>query len=507
LTAEPTAAAHRLGLREVFFALALLYVLPFWVVHHVPTVDGPCHTYNAWVLRQFSNVERYPLFQQFYEINLKPYPNWISHGTMALLMVAVPPPMAEKLLVSGYVLAFLFGAWYLAGAVRQGERWLAFLAFPFAYHQLFQYGFYNFSISVAFFLIILGYWWRHRERPGPAFAVTVNLLLWLCYFSHILSFGLALVAIAVLWLATLRRETWKRHLRHVPILLPQLALPLWFFARQGGGEVPAAWPLAQLVKYFVRLEALFALGEAQLWVGTALAVVFLVLFVLSCRRGRGEENAFLILALLFAALYFLSPDGLAGGWLLKNRLSLYPFLLLIPWLSPRLGLRFGSRVEMGGAAVLVLSALLNLGYLIHGYRALGATVDGYLAGLAPLHPNSRVLALTFERVGPTDVISHAIAYAALEKGGIDWDNYESKVPFFPVRFRDDIDYPDIPGVLWDPGSYRVRPNRDLVDALYLWKMPPENPLGARLRRNYTVTWDAAGGLLFERGIERQPAAP
>jgi hypothetical protein len=495
LTAEPVAADRRL--RWTFAALALLYVLPFWVVRHVPTVDGPCHTYNAWVLRQFANVARFPLFQQYYAINLKPYPNWISHGTMALLMFAVPAAVAEKLLVSGYVLAFLFGAWYLAGSVRQGEQWLAFLAFPFAYHQLFQDGFYNFSISVALFLILLGCWWRHRERPGLVFAVAINLLLWLCYFSHILSFGLALIAIAVLWLATLRRETWKRHLWHVPILLPQLALPLWFFARQGGGEVPAGWPLARLMKYFFRLEVLFALGEAQLWYGIALAVLFLALFLLSCRRGRGEENAFLILALLFATLYFVSPEGMAGGWLLKNRLSLYPFLLLIPWLSPRL-FRFGRQVETAGAAVLILAALLNLGYLIHGYRELGATVDAYLTGLASLQPDRRVLALTFERVGPTDVLSHAIAYAALEKGAVDWDNYESKVPFFPVMFRADVKFPDIPGVLWDPGSYQVRPNRELVDALYLWRMPPENPLGVRLRRPYQLTVEVSGGQLFER---------
>jgi hypothetical protein len=481
-------------LRRLFFALALLYVLPFWVVGHVPTTDGPSHTYNAWVLRHYADAERYPLFQRYYEINPLPYPNWISHGTMALLMLAVPAQAAEKLLVSGYVLAFLAGAWYLAGAARPGERWLAFLAFPFAYHQLFQYGFYNFAISVALFLIILGYWWRRRERPGIAFAVVINLLLWLCYLSHILSFGLALIAIAVLWLATLRRETWRRHLLHVPILLPQLALPLWFLLKQGSQEFPAAWPLAQLVRYFVRLEVLFTLGEAQIWYGMALAALFLVLLVRSFRRGRGEENAFLILALLFAAFYFLSPDGLAGGWLLKNRLSLYPFLVLIPWLSPRLG----RRAETVAAAVLALTALANLGYLVHGYRELGAAVDEYLAGLASAAPDTRILALTFAHTGPTDVFSHAIAYAALEKGQVDWDNYEAKVAFFPVRFRASVVFPDIPGIQWDPGSYHVKPNRERVDALYLWRMPPGNALGARLRRYYGLTEEEGGGQLFER---------
>jgi hypothetical protein len=498
VTSETPPADRRLRgwLRGTFFALALLYVIPFWVVRHVPTVDGPCHTYNAWILRQHANVERYPLFQQYYEINPSPYPNWISHGTMALLMFAVPPVAAEKLLVSGYVLTFLAGAWYLAGSVRPGERWLAFLAFPFAYHQLFQYGFYNFSISVAVFLWVLGFWWRRRERPGRlGYAVGINLLLWLCYFSHILSFVLALISIAVLWLATLRRETWRRHLLHVPILLPQLALPLWFALRQGGEEVPAGWSFAQLASYFARLEVLLTLDEIPLWYGAALAALFLVLLVLSFRRGRREENAFLVLALLLLAFYFLSPEGVGGGTLLKNRLSLYPFLVLIPWLSPRLG----SRAETAGAAMLALVALANLGLLIHGYRALGAEVERYLAGLEPVTPNSRVLALLFAHAaGPTDVFSHAIAYAALEKGLIDWDNYEAKAAHFPVRFRPSVTFPDIPGIQLDPGSYRVRPNRELVDAVYLWRMPMGNLLGARLRRYYTLAGEEDGGMLFER---------
>lgn len=484
-------------LRGLFCALALLYVLPFWVVRYIPTVDGPCHTYNAWILRQYGNVERYPLFQQYYEINAKPYPNWISQGAMALLMVAVPPRTAEKLLVSGYVLLFLGGAWYLAGSVRPGERWLAFLAFPLAWHQLFQFGFYNFSISVALFPIALGFWWRHRERPGLRFAVEINLLLWLCYFSHILSLTLALAGIAVLWLATLRRESWRRHLLHVPILLPQIVLPIWFLAEEGRQEMPATWSFAQLARYLGRLEVLYTLGEAQIWIGTALAGLFLLLLAVSLWRGRGrrEEHAFLVLAALLTLLYFVSPEGMAGGFLLKQRLSLYPFLVLLPWLSPRLS----GRAEVAAAVGLSLAALLYLGYLVQGYRELGAREETFLAGAAPLAPNSRVLPLLFERTGPTDFLSHAIDYVALEKGAVDWDNFEAKTDHFPVRFRDSVNFPELSGLPLEPGSYRVRPNVRRVDAVYVWRMPLGQPLGTRLRRSYTLTREDDGGMLFERG--------
>lgn len=487
-------------LRRLFFALALLYVLPFWTVRYLPTVDGPCHAYNAWILRQYGNVEEYPLFQQYYDINWRPYPNWVSHATMALLMFVVPPLAAEKLLVSGYVVLFLGGAWYLAGAVRPRERWLAFLAFPFTYHQLFQFGFYNFSISLALFLFVLGYWWRHRAGPKLAFAVKINLLLWLCYFSHILSFVLALAAIGLLWLATLRRDSWRRHLLHIPILLPQLVLPLWFLMMQGGRRVIPGWPLRRLAGYFIQLRMLVAFGEVQRWFAAALAALFLLLLLYSLRKKilrrpfLQEADAFLLLALFCLVVYFSSPGALAGGGLLQQRLSLYPYLVLIPWFSPQLA----NKARTIAVAALAGFALLNLGYLVYSYGARGKEMEAYLAGLAAVRPNTRILPLHFERTAPVDPLSHAMCYAALDKGLIDWNNYEAKLRYFQTRFRPSIALPDLAGVVKTPGSLRVRKNRDLIDAVYIWKMPPHEPLRERLAKHYERVASRFGGELWVR---------
>ncbi len=500
---------NEVRLRRLFFALAVLYVLPFWVVRYLPMMDGACHTYNAWILRQHGNVEQYPLFNEYYEINARPYPNWISQGTMALLMFVVPPLAAEKLLVSGYMLLFLGGMWYLAGSVRPEERWLAFLAFPFAWNQLFQFGFYNFSFSLAFFPWIVGCWWRHRAAPGLGFALKINLLLWLCYFSHILSFVLALAVIGVLWLATLRRESWRRHLLHVLILLPQVILPVWFFLQKTGGEIPARWGLRRLFLYFAGLRVLVTLKDAQQWVAGGVVILFLVLFVLTLRRKVRsrlvfeQEDAFLLLAFLTTLLYAMSPQGLAGGAVLKPRLSLYPWLLLIPWLSPGVS----PRVRKAATGALAAGALLYLGYMTHLYRVYGAEVARYLAALDPIRPNTRVLPLFFERTRPTDVLSHAFGYKALEKGLIDWDNYEAKVSFFPTRFRSSVAFPDVQGVFTAPRTFKVQRNLDRIDAVYTWKMPADVSLRNRLNRDYTLVSERFGGELYEiRRGSRRPAS-
>ncbi|MEA2603547.1 MAG: hypothetical protein QOF89_4539 [Acidobacteriota bacterium] len=503
-------------IRRLFFTLAVLYVLPFWTVRYLPTTDGPCHTYNAWVLRQYGNVQQYPLFHQYYEIHALPYPNWTGHAVMALLMFAVPPLSAEKLLVSGYVLLFLAGAWYLAGSVRPGERWPAFLAFFFPYNQLFQFGFYNFSISLAVYLFVLGFWWRHRERPDLRFAVGINLLLWLCWFSHVLSFCLALLSIAVLWLATLRRATWRRHLLHLPILIPQIPLPLWFFRTQGSETEPVTRTFTELREYLWPPHVLFSFSRSQLRLAEWVAAAFLLLFLLTLwretlRRDEGrrwpvprDADAFLLLVVFTVLLFFFAPEGMSGGTMLTNRLSLYPYLLLIPWLSPRLG----SRWKTAGVAVLSLGALVNLGYLVHWYRLLGEEMRQFVAGLDPVRPGSRVLPLVFQRrlaAGYTDVFGHATGYAALEKGLIDWNNYEATMTYFPVRFRPDVQFPQLEGVEFNPGTLRVRANRPQVDAVYTWQMPEGERLRFRLARDYDEVAEKDGGELYERRPHRQAA--
>lgn len=486
------------------------------MVTYLPTVDGPCHTYNAWVLRQAGNEEEHPLFHRYYETNLQPFPNWTGHVVLAGLMHAVPPLAAEKILVSGYALLFLAGAWYLAGAVRPEERWPAFLAFPFVYNGMFQFGFYNFSLSLGLFFFILGLWWKHRERPSPGFAVKINLLLGLCYFTHILSLGLALISIAVLWLVTLRRGAWKRHLLHVPLLLPQIFLPLWYMLRLGGGSVPSALSFQSLAKYLLRLGVLFSFSKTQLLMATTLSGIILVFALLtflrrnleggSRRLSFREVDGFLLLSALFVLLYFVSPDETSGGSVLKPRLSLYPFLVLIPWIAPR----FTPRARRAAVAGLALLAVLDVGYQVRWHRLLDGEIQEYLAGLEGVPRHARLLPLTFDTHGSAAVLpilGHAASYAALEKSLIDWDNYEAAVGFFPIRFRLSVPRPDIGLIETRKEDFPVKQYKARADYVYTWKMPPDLPLERRLGKHYDAVWKEGGGVLWKRKKRDRQSRP
>ena len=390
------------------------------------------------------------------------------------------------------------------------------LAFPFVYNLLFQFGFYNFSLSLGCYLFIVGFWWRHRERPGLRFAAGINLLLLLCWFSHVLSFCLALLSIALLWLATLRPASWRRHLLQVPILAPQLALPLWFIADQGSGPQAAGLSLtrsalvSRAAPAALRLERDPAPARSARGLDLRAAAAAHPRALDLWQEGRlrpalQPADAFLLLVAGALLLYFFAPAAMSGGSMIIERLSLYPYLLLIPWLAPRLG----PRSRTAAVVALALLAAVNLGYLIRWYRVLGEEVRQFVAGVEPVAPGSRVLPLLFSRHRASqrsDVFGHAMAYAALEKGLIDWDNYEAKTSLFPVRFRAGLALPRLTEAVAEPGALLVRLNRETIDAIYTWQMPPDSPLRQRLRRDYRKVSQRDGGELYERRPTRRGGA-
>jgi hypothetical protein len=92
---------------------------------------------------------------------------------------------------------------------------------------------------------------------------------------------------------------------------------------------------------------------------------------------------------------------------------------------------------------------------------------------------------------------------AIEKGLIDWDNYEAKHSFFPTRFRGSVKFPHLAAVITTPRSLRVKINENLIDAVYTWQMPPQMPLRRRLRKSYERVERRLGGELWLRRADQE----
>src|SRR5205085_4876619 len=208
---------------RLFLVVALMQIVPVWSAPYFPTADGPAHLYNAWVMRELV-LGHDNAVTRTYAIDAKPYPNLLDHLALAVLLGEFPPPVAEKVFVSGIVLLFLGGLWLFAGAVDPRASLFAFLGVPLAHHLLLQSGFYNFSLGAGLYFITVAVWWRRRKRDDGQTIVIVAILLLLCYFAHPMPALLAIGTIGLLWLAALR----GRHARHLLAFVPVLPLLAWF---------------------------------------------------------------------------------------------------------------------------------------------------------------------------------------------------------------------------------------------------------------------------------------
>jgi hypothetical protein len=486
------------GYLWLFLLLALLYLVPLWSVRYLPTLDGPCHVYTAWAMHAYGDQAAHPLLARYFFINWKPVPNWLGHALLTLAMFAATPVVAEKLLLSFYVLLLLFAFWYLAGATGPAQRVLAFLGFPFVFNATLLLGFYNFCLGVALFLLVVGYWWRHWRQPDMKFACSLGGLLLLCYFAHLLPFLMALGTIAVLWLVTLPGAPPRRHLLHLAIVAPHLLLPAWFLWSQRGQPVLPAPASANPVWFLLRARPISLDGATLAAVAPPLCLLLAVLIAATLAAGRvargvdggrrlvlRREDGFLLVAVACAGLMIAGPDAMAGGAYIQPRLGLFPFLALVPWLTPGTG-----RMTRGATvAALALLALLNLACVERSFLRADPVLRAFLRGLAPVPSGARLLALAYGPNGTqlqSPVLTNLVGYAGAERELMDWNSCEATTNQSPLQFRPaarrlalDFEHGAVPPVDIDMADLSQE-----VDAVYAWNLPSQSTFAADLRELY-----------------------
>jgi hypothetical protein len=466
----------------LFWAVVALYLVPVWAFPYLPTQDGPEHLSSALALKDYGTAGT--RYDDFFSIRFGPLPNWLAHLLLAGLMFLVPPLLAEKLLVTFYVVSFAASARYFLTALGGAGRPLAAAALLFVFGRCFWLGFYNFCLSLVLFWLILGYVVRRRENFGPRQALVLGLLFLLAYFSHL--FGFLLAAGGAGWLAITARPRPLRRLAWVGLAaLPAVGLGIWFLAGNGFfvsraagrlGEAPLAWLSGEGGLERLGLELLsiqWQIFEPQaggyLAVGLGLWLFLAALALLTLGQGRDQTRPpvwpVATLGLLLFLLYFLVPDHLGAdphstehGGFLKSRLALLPPLL---WLAcfpmPRL---LAARRLLGGALALLLC--LNLALVLGYCQRANRDLAEYTAGIGSVGPGRVIFALTpDDQPRPVaDPLLHAAGYYVLATGGVNLENYQPATNHFPLLFR--------PGIARGCGDFADYPNAAAVDVVLDW---------------------------------------
>ncbi len=413
---------------------------------------------------------------------------------LAGLLYLMPALVAEKVLVSVYVLGFAGSFRWFLGAFGPRCRALSAAGLLLVYNRCLWLGFYNYCLSLILIWIVLGCCVRWRGQLHIPQMVALMLLFTAAYFTHLAGFLLAFAgALGATVLVPPRRIL-------APILvglaaLPPACLAMGYFEETGFFRAPSAQhlverPLARLRGERTETSVWQELGaiDDELFahhVGPALpgSVVFAGYFALLAvftvagyRRSLLEESAGpgrlfpAVFGLLLFGAWLLVPYHLldfAHGGFLKTRLAPLPPLV---WLACMREPAPGRARLLVRTATLVLLAA-NLVLVTRTIDAGNRELEQYTAGLDLVGSGHRLFVVQ-PNPSPTPLVNpllHAADYYCLETANVNLDNYEATVPHFPVKYR--------AGMSRGRGSWANYPRKDAVDLVLFWQASGRGPSG------------------------------
>jgi hypothetical protein len=472
-----------------FWLIAAAHLIPVWSFRFLPTQDGPSHINNAQILKNYTNPTSG--YKDVFELRDDPLPNLTSHVLLAALMYVVPPLIAEKILVSAYVLGFAAAFRYFLGGFGARCRPLSWLGLLFVFNRCFWLGFYNYCLSLVLLWVILGFCVRRRGVWNAGNALLLMLLFATEYFTHLAGFLLALAgALMATVLVPPRRILGPAMVALAA--LPAVCLAMNYFEETRFGRSPAAMkvvvdPVSRLRGDLRESEIendLIALDDEiftyhagkqvsitmVLSIGLVLLTGIMLIDTAGRQRPADDPGSLfpVVFGLLVLGAYLLLPNhlgggdgGLPNGGFLKTRLAPLPFLF---WLAAlRDPVLLGPRIAVRATAVVLLGA--NLVFVTATVAEGNRHLSEFTAGVEVIGRGHRLSVVQAGgwRSPLVDPLLHAADYYCLGTSNINLDNYEAMMPHFPVKFR--------------TGLSRGRANRDLADVVLCWRTSPPGLAG------------------------------
>ncbi len=463
-------------------------LLPIWTLDVFTTQDGPSHVYNAHaLLGVLTGSEPYV---SRYDVTLLPSPNWMGGALLALLGVALPLRVAERLVLSLSLVVFTLGVRRLTRGPDGATRGVALLAPAFACNATLYLGFHSYGLGLA----LVPWAWSLATNDHPRawrWLVVVGILAWLC---HLLAAALGALGVACVVLDRVARARDLSRLRAPALALaPTGALILgWLLSDSRPSLVEATrLPLETLVEGLIGLRALTA------WVGPIehVAQVLAVLLGLATARALWRDRepgqrAWLGLATVSVGLLLVVPEHGSGFAYLSDRLGLIPWLALLPVVG---ALRWRGAAPLAGLACAVLLTA-------SGFQAvrLQPELAAQLALGGHVEPGATLAALDFSQGEPPARFRpflHLAGYVAADRGGVLVTSHEAQTDHFHLRLARGATMPQATRLLGNPESFD--PARWHAAVRYVLAYAPSTADRARLETQYDVVAHAGRSVLFE----------
>jgi hypothetical protein len=497
----------------LFGLLTLAHLIPLWRFRYFSTNDGPAHLYNAWALKTLL-FEPHSVLHHYLAINLNPEPNYLSHLLLMGGLAVGPPWLAEKLVLTLCVVSLPLAVRYLVASWQPKAAFLSILSFPFIYSVVFQFGFYNFCLSLALLLWVIGYWKRHVSIIKPRWQHVCGLTLGvsLLYAAHPLSYLVSGLILGVLALEQLylsetaissNPQPLRSLLRSLGILflayLPTLPLLGWYFWQKGTASSQAAGSISQTLWAWVTLDPIHIMQSAEGTYRRILAVVLFGLVLYSGwkhlqRRRVAPAWGWVVVSLLLVLAYINMPDSVAGGGVIRPRLGLLSYLCLFGLLAT---VPYSSSIKWGLVVIGSVLSLALISFRAGKYQSINAGVEEFCSVVAYMPRGATFLPLNFGHAQQMpdgkqygtyiDVFTHAGGYPSVERQLISVENYEAQTGYFPLVWKPGCDVLPRDGQLpptWSPTLVTplARPDYVLVWASH--DTPNPEPISAQTARRH-----------------------
>ena len=440
---KPLSDSLETGLLVMYIILFAASLFPIWSVRYHPLPDLGNHMAAVSVWAHF-NDQAYD-FHRYYDVRLGLNPYWGYYGPMRVLIPLVGIDIANRIVLSVYVLMLPLGMAWLGGRLGRSP-WLALGAFPFLWTFSFNHGFIQTSLGLALVPSAIAAFDWLCERPTTRHAMLAVLLGITVYFCHIVPFLLYLGCAGAIGILHRDRSTsrllWRATAWSGACCVAILVSV--FGSGKGMGRSPDSYSFSwdmhplDLFRHIYDWTWENCAGREAQFLALLLGLGWLALAVTAqYRRGHGlhDYRGAACVAVAVAGYVLLPKSVLTPvlSWGVKYRLAAWALLflwLLIP--GPITGWRrwLMTPVILAGGGFAVDTTL--------HWRAANRPSDGFDDVAMTLPHGSRVLFITELLSDSSDRLEQPQNWAAFQaayRGGYDPWLFDD----FPIKFR--VHYP------------------------------------------------------------------
>ncbi|MFN2576520.1 MAG: hypothetical protein ABR607_02405 [Pyrinomonadaceae bacterium] len=405
-------------LPAALFVLAaiIILVLPFWIVRYPPLLDYPNHLARVFILAHLHDPAFH--FSEYYASDWGPYPYLTMDALMVMLQKFCNVFTAGKILLSLSVVAVPFASWFFVRQANPGNILLAGLSLITTWNLFFLWGFINMQLSMALVLLVVGLWLRYLRRPTWQQLCIFLLVTIVLYFTHLLGFGIA--GLAVAGYCILKRKSFRQLiLGCLPFAIGALTHVVTRIVIAGGESRQPNDPWEIIWRPLS--EKAEELGSFIQGYSPRMDKITVIALAVACLAAWWRNREFhwnrtwaLFIAGLFA-LYWIFPAGYGVG--ADADVRLLPFILLfLPAVA-----NFGKRSRWLFVVVLLLF-LARSAVVTKTFLAKQPELAGLARAISETPANARVLPIV-EAKGEVEQeppqhrpYAHFWAYGTIERG-------------------------------------------------------------------------------------------